>query len=398
MACEEEECVVEEWDCTFPSLPLSVPPSKNTEDLCALLFGFFTFYSKFDFPASVVSLRDGHVLPITEFLKTDKDASKTENPSSLKRSSTPKLGPMNVLDPFERSHNVAGNLNERTQKNFRKECCEAEKYCRSLQYQRKSAKGKSWGLVKLFAPQSETGPSQAKTEKVLEVCVPFKPAVLPEFLRTQLASAGKGFRRLWFAKICAAVHTVFREVLQCSLSEETQSSEKVVGEVEVNNNQSLEDPGLLSGRKRLISVEEGPSTSTMVQAKRQRLDSELEEPESVHWICSQINRVWAGRRKVRRDLLKTSDETSKPEGGCIEMESRVTRSIMEKDDKLQEALQFKVDAEVVGGNESTMVVLRFHPTLDTAGVFQDFFHFLESFLPKMTETVLGRMEDLAESP
>ncbi len=93
---------------------------------------------------------------------------------------------------------------------------------------------------------------------------------------------------------------------------------------------------------------------------------------------------------MRRDLLKTSDETSKPEGGCVDIESRVTRSIVEKEEKLQDLLEFKVDAEVVGGNESTEVVLHFHPSHDTAGVFQDFFHFLESFLPKMAETILGR--------
>ncbi|XP_026078744.1 speckle targeted PIP5K1A-regulated poly(A) polymerase [Carassius auratus] len=402
MACEEEECIIEEWDCTFPSQPYSVPPSKNTEDLCNLLSGFFTFYSKFDFSASVVSLRDGHVLPITDFLQIDDEAASDSKP---RRSSAPKLGPMNVLDPFELNHNVAGNLNERTQKNFKRECCEAEKYCRSLQYQRKSTKGKSWGLVRLFALPCESGPrSQVGTEKVMEVSIPFKAAILPEPLRAQLALAGNGFRGLWFAKVCSAVHMVFQDILKCSPLEETQAAavcqnldktDRDENEMEVNNNRSVEDSGLQAksetGKKRPLTVEEGPSTSTDVQAKRQRLEADLEHPEPVHWTWTQRKCVWAGRRKVRRDLLKTGDVISKPEGGCVDIESRVTQSIVEKEEKLQDLLEFKVDAEVVGGDESTKVVLHFHPSQDTAGVFQDFFHFLESFLPKMAETILGRV-------
>lgn len=352
------------------------------------------------------------MLPITDFLRSDEKAVNAAETSSPKQkcSSSPKLGPMNVLDPFEQNHNVAGNLNERTQKNFKRECCEAEKYCRSLQYQRKSAKGKSWGLVRLFATPSEAGPrSKVETEKVMEVSIPFKAAVLPEHLRAQLALAGKEFRGLWFAKVCSAVQIVFEEILKCSPLEETQTAdlcqsqdkaERDGSEMEVNNNQSLEDTGPQAkseaGKKRPLITEEGPSTSTVTLAKRPRLDEDVEHPEPVHWTWTQRNCVWAGRRKVRRDLLKTSDETSKPEGGCVDIESRVTRSIVEKGEKLQDLLEFKVDAEVVGGNESTKVVLCFHPSHDTAGVFQDFFHFLESFLPKMAETILGRAEDVTE--
>ncbi|KAI7797126.1 speckle targeted PIP5K1A-regulated poly(A) polymerase isoform X2 [Triplophysa rosa] len=409
MACEEEECIIEEWDCTFPSQPISVPPSKNTEDLCTLLFGFFAFYSKFDFSASVVSLRDGRALPITDFLHRDKEEVATAEASSPKpkRSSAPKLGPVNVLDPFELSHNVAGNLNERTQMNFKRECSEAEKYCRSLQYQRKSAKGKSWGLVRLFAPPSEAGPrSHAGTEKIMEVSIPFKADVLPGPLCSQLAGAGEAFRGLWFAKVCSAVYTVFNDILKCSPSEPSQdtvtaqSQEKDGNETEVNNNQSMQDidPQTTgqSAKKRPLATDDGPSTSTCTQAKRRRLDSHVEHPEPVHWSWTQTRHVWAGRRKVRRDLLKTSDETSKPEGGCVDIESRVTQRIVENEQEVQDLLEFKVDAEVVGGSENTKVNLRFKPSQDKAALFQDFFHFLESFLPKMTETLLGKTESVME--
>ena len=318
---------------------------------------------------------------------------------------SPKLGPLNLLDPFELSHNVAGNLNERSQRCLQRECQEAEKYCRSLQYQRKSSKGKSWGLVRLFTPHGEV--PQTKTEQ-LTISIPFKSASLPQGLRSQLQMAGDGFRLLWFQKVCAAVEEVLKTVLSCHLAPPTDvhfgedtavHAEEEMETTSASLNTSANDScdsieskneasplgTALVGAKRALSSSSDDFVSP--QGKKPRL-ARRGKPDVPHLICVQKHLVWAGRRKVRRELIKDID--SRPEGSSMEMESQVTAHIIEKEPELKEPLEFKVQPLLVGGTESTRAVLKLEPTSDKAGVFHDFFHFLEAFIPKMVETLLEK--------
>ncbi|XP_018597689.1 speckle targeted PIP5K1A-regulated poly(A) polymerase isoform X2 [Scleropages formosus] len=454
MACEEEQCVIEGWDCTFPSQPIAVPQSKNTEDLCALLAAFFTFCEQFDFAGSVVSLREGRALPVTAFLSKDEEANEAPVGEHLEmeemraKPRAPKLGPLNVLDPFELSHNVAGNLNERTQRSFRHECEEAAKYCRSLQYQRKSAKGKVWGLVRLFIPRDGDAPSSTgDAARQLVVSIPFKVTVLSETLRRRLHSAGDLFRQLWFTEVCKAILAVFQRVLGCTvvhgktaevpkggyegvdcsdtktIGEESQAAptedekhgvattSKAVPVAACENGNRMsnrETNGVCrtsvscssansdssplkqgKGVKRTLSEEE--ALPICPADKKPKLHSAAESGV-VQWWCEVQHRVWAGRRKARRDLLKSLPETSRPEVGSVELEAEVTQRILLDHPAAEKLLQFAVEAKVLGGTEDTRAELRFTPCDEHASIFQDFFHFLELFLPKITEKLLEKVD------
>ncbi|NXL09812.1 STPAP polymerase, partial [Mesembrinibis cayennensis] len=196
LAGDEDRAVVGGWDCSFPRDAAALEPSTNTANPCSLLADFFHVFGDFDFPGQVISLREGRALPLPP-------------PAAPEAGEGLKLGPLNLQDPFELSHNVAANVNEKTASRFGRCCRDAAKYCRSLQYRQKSSKGRAWGLTRLFQPGAvEPG---AVSAGAFLISIPLDAAG-----GSQPLCREPGGRGPWFWEVCAAIAFVLRDVLKCS--------------------------------------------------------------------------------------------------------------------------------------------------------------------------------------
>ncbi|XP_072927753.1 speckle targeted PIP5K1A-regulated poly(A) polymerase isoform X1 [Hemitrygon akajei] len=391
-AGEEDQCIIDGWDCTFPRDGSKIEASKNTESLCVLLAEFYKFYAEFDYAGTVISLKDGKVHLVTDFIGPDSDKKF-------------RIGPINIQDPFELSHNVSGNVNERTAQRFKRQLDEACKYCRSLQYQRKSNKGKVWGIVRLFQPLSSTdcspapsphgdhSPGKEMSDGENMLSIPFKLSCLSEQTRERLHGS-PDFREVWFDKVCHAVIYVMESILKCNCSFTGENDVQFNGaKIPSLDEAKIKEEEINFGLKRLYPVEELAETSN---AKRAKTEVLLYKGE-VTWQCAVWNRIWIGRRKIRRQLRYRTDESDADDHSVtssLETEGKVTEAILQQEeigDQSTPLISFKLSAFLVGGNEDTRTVIRVAPIPDCT-LFVEFFHFLKSFVPKMVEKCIENFD------
>ncbi|XP_054857347.1 speckle targeted PIP5K1A-regulated poly(A) polymerase [Eublepharis macularius] len=378
---DEEQTVVEGWDCSFPKDSTQLEPSGNKENLCALLADFFRIFGDYDFPGCLISLQEGQPLPLPSVLQS-------EVGSKLK------LGPFNLQDPFELSHNVAANVNEKTALRFQRCCQAASKYCRSLQYQRKSSKGKIWGLVRLFQPGTAEAEVPVAAEFVINL--PLTLAVLPAETHELLCQA-RDFQLRCFQKVCAGIAFILQDVLKCSCLEAQQGSEEerqAVPEGKQGEQQTEAKAGPLSaGCKRSLDEEEADSSSP--SSKRPRTDTLVPEGESMTWDCATWHKVWLGRRRVRRQLRGPQPDQQQA-AGSLELEAKVSEAISQQEGGGKPAdplFHFSVCARVRADafvKQDMRISLCFEPAPEQAAAFQEFFHFLQGFLPRAVEQHLAR--------
>lgn len=342
-----------------------------------LLAEFFHVFGDYDFAGHVISLREGQPLPLPSILTS-------EAGSKLK------LGPFNLQDPFELSHNVAANVNEKTALRFRRCCQVAAKYCRSLQYQRKSSKGKIWGLVRLFQPG--TAEAEVLAAAGLVINLPLTLAAPPAQSCEPLGQAG-GLPQRWFRKVCAGIAFVLQDVLKCSCSEAQEQEQQAATEHQQGEEQTeakAEHPS--AGCKRPLDEEEASSSSP--SPKRPRTDASFPEGQSMTWNCAVWHKVWLGRRRVRRQLRGPQPDPQHT-AGSLELEAKVSEAISRQEGEERPAdplLQFAAHARAgagASGERGSPISLCFDPAPEQAAAFQEFFHFLQGFLPQAVEQWLA---------
>ncbi|XP_030357444.1 speckle targeted PIP5K1A-regulated poly(A) polymerase isoform X2 [Strigops habroptila] len=374
LAGDEDRTVVCGWDCSFPRDVALLEPSTNTESPCSLLAEFFHTFGDFDFPGQVISLREGRALPLPP-------------PALPEVSEGLKLGSLNLQDPFELSHNVAANVNEKTASRFGRCCRAAAKYCRSLQYRQKSSKGRAWGLTRLFQPGA-VEPGAANAGAFL-ISIPLGSSDGSQ----QLGREPRG-RGPWFWEVCAAIAFVLRDVLKCSCTagkppgaprEELGLSGDSVPPEKLPMAPDTEEEPLLVGCKR--RAPETPDGTELPDGKRPRTNV---PEETANWSCTVWHRVWTGRRRVRRQL-QHSDGPEGPDSDELELEQKVSEAIVQQEGAgwpVEPLLCFEASAQVGG---TRWVLLRLLPSPAAPGpLFRDFFHFLQSFLPTTVRRCLGR--------
>ncbi|XP_018420817.1 PREDICTED: speckle targeted PIP5K1A-regulated poly(A) polymerase [Nanorana parkeri] len=392
MAVDEDTHIIDGWDCTFPSDPTQIQPSKNEQSLGCLLSEFFSFFSSLDLRSSILCPRDGVIitLPFT-----------SPTPSWAEGF---RLGPFNVQDPFELSHNVCSNVSLKTARRFSSQCIGAAKTCRSPLYRLRSL-SRPWGIVLLLLANT----SEGSKKEGIEISIPLTGTSLEA--------------------VILAVKRVLVEVLLCSCEEEASlknrtektgggkgemersgdEGEQAVSHMEglVIGDESEFKDGMKTeshGRKRESTEEiqndnkrrkmEGTNEDAIVEqdsvlptqkVHKGQEAKKLKELAKENISLVRLNvwhQVWEGRRRQRRS--KCGEVAQK-----IELETAVSHALSSGavDGKpCKPLMQITIKTELT--NEGNLQ-LHLTPEVDDYQCSTNFLHFLKGFLPQMVQEVLN---------
>ncbi|KAG8522743.1 Speckle targeted PIP5K1A-regulated poly(A) polymerase, partial [Galemys pyrenaicus] len=411
-AGEGEQVEVDGWDCSFPRDASRLEPSTNKEPLSSLLAQFFSCVSCWDLRGSLLSLREGQAFPVAGGL-----------PSNLWEGL--RLGPMNLQDPFDLSHNVAANVTSRVAGRLQNCCRAAANYCRSLQYQQRSTRGRDWGLLPLLQPSSPSFLLSATPIPLPSAPFTQLTGALVQVLREALGcQIEQGIKRLRSEgggsgesaqggtskrlKLDGQKMSWKEERQGCVVDHSEDGVEEMVVEVgETVQDWAMQSPGQpgelpLITRNHLVSGEEGrPDSASLAEpwSKEPEAIQEGSQGEtgkgallsSVSWRCALWHRVWQGRRRARRRL----QQQTKEEGGgrpatkaeWLATEARVTQELrgLSSAEERPDAEPLLIFVASASQGDQTLTMT---PLQDSKGLFPDLYHFLQIFLPQALRNLL----------
>ncbi|XP_050840794.1 speckle targeted PIP5K1A-regulated poly(A) polymerase [Serinus canaria] len=429
LAGPQDRAQVGGWDCSFPRDVAALEPSGNGQSAASLLAEFFSYFGTLDLGGLLLSPLEGRALP-------------RPPPESL---GGLRPGPLTLQDPFELSHNVAANVTARTVSRFVRCCRDAARLCRGPEFLQKSRRGRPWGVMRLLQP----GNAEGSPGKFL-IPVPLRPPVGIGGVPQRQVSAALGFvLREVLGCGCepegAAGDTGTAEEpppgAQCHLGRGTGGSRGEFGDTGTaggpppgaqchlgrgtgGSRGEFGDAGTPGpGSKRRLS-EGVPDGAGVPPAKRPR------GPASPsRWSCCVWYRVWRGRRRLRRRLRSRGGSGGAPGtgenrgdqglegpggapdpggaqgpggpggvqdfgGSPLALERAVTEAIVRGDTGTppgpppEPLLRFQLSARPGGSRRDPQMLLQLQPD-PPSPLFQEFFHFLRSFLPEMVRQRLG---------
>ncbi|KAG8437922.1 hypothetical protein GDO86_008567 [Hymenochirus boettgeri] len=385
--------VIDGWDCSFPSDPTQVKDSENQQSLCSLLSEFFTFYASLDLHSLVICPCSGLTVPLPF--------------SSPLPSWTEgfRVGPLNLQDPFELSHNVCGNVSSRTARRFISYSAAAVRVCRSPQYNFRSSSC-PWGITLLLLPPPTERDWIGRGGA--EILIP---------------SGGDSLE-----KMCFVVRKVLVDVLFCTWSTRDRSKEdgSVKGNNEINavgqgewkdgkieeseqevpykaglsNTVADTDKNTLCKHEEMITESLGKKRETpehclnyMKNVKRikkeytdivvkkaneiSETNTDCSENGTAQWELHVWYKVWEGRRKERRRMQRQ-------EAQGIELEASVSRALGKGEKPVEPLIRMSLNIQLT---DKESVLLSLMPTFDPKGHSSTFFHFLEGYLPRMVAQI-----------
>ncbi|XP_071826798.1 speckle targeted PIP5K1A-regulated poly(A) polymerase-like isoform X6 [Apostichopus japonicus] len=370
----EEQLIIDGWDCSL-RLDCTMYRRRREDDKPGdLMQSFFEYYSNIDWAVNCLCPRVGKLLPIG-------DIPVVANPSSDGQF---KRGCLNIQDPLELTHNTTSNVNEKTVKILSQEIKKAAVTCKSSGFQNqvrnvvdvKEARP-LWGIPMLFGlhPREQAGrPGNYRLE------FPMKDVHLTEEL-LRIHVDPERLREAWAERITCGLLEVLRDTL-------TVSCEKVRADLAEETSGRADSEETTESKMEVDPEEQEPPTKRQrmqenVNYRQNDVDGSTADIKPVTYSCSLKHDIWVGRRKMRRTLQRSGSSSS----SGLALEKLVTEKLIEETSNGQDRgetlteFHLEVTKEI---KDNAFVRFAMIPSKGEAA-FKLFYHFLESFLPKIVE-------------